>query len=472
MAVHDLYRALSADMAARLERGDVPWAPEASGRPVRYTGHAYGGVSVLAQWSAMRDRGYDSPVWLSRPAIESLGGRLAAGERPVTAWYTGMRPVWAPSRATGDTTVRVERSWRPYAVWNAGVVEGLDGGFSHAGAAAGPREDRGPDERLASLAAEAGFDPEVEYRWPGLNPDEGLCRSLVRWTGLPGRLNRPGGPGMRTSDDGSGLRENLTVDIGAAFLAADLRFPGAISGPPRALVEDWCRLLRSDDTALLRCAREATRAVDYLHARAPGHRVALPAARVWPVARQGDPRRAGTIADGGGRAGRLSTREEFRQAGKPETATRNWVEADDWYLAGTPVEYRNHGPHDEFPGPWQDYGDQARQVPRIERGRSETARPGEAARDARQFVAAAEACRKAGDAAQTARLLDASRRIDIDVPDVATAIRAAAFIHGAGDVSAADWMAGFRRDAEILLRGERAEQHDLVPQIRMTGMRM
>ena len=419
MAVHDLYRALSADMAGRLEQGDIPWAPEASGRPVRYTGHAYGGVSVLAQWSAMRDRGYDSPVWLSRPAIDSLGGRLAAGERPVTAWYTGMRPVWAPSRATGDTTVRIERSWRPYAVWNAGVVEGLDGAFSHAGAAAGPREERGPGERLAALAAEAGFDPDVEYRWPGLNPDEGLCRSLVRWTGLPGRLNRPGGPGMRTSDDESGLRENLTVDIGAAFLAADLRLPDVINGAAPELIEGWCRLMRSDDAALFRCARDATRAVDYLHARAPGHRVALPAARIRPLARQDDPRRAGTIAEGGGRPGRLSTREEFRQAGEPETA-----------------------------------------------------RPGAAARDARQFVAAVEACRKAGDADQTARLLDASRRIDIDVPDVATAIRAAAFLHGAGDVSAADWMTGFRRDAEILLRGERAEQHDLVPQIRMTGMRM
>ena len=467
MAVHDLYRALSADMAARLERGDIPWAPEASGRPVRYTGHAYGGVGVLAQWSAMRDRGYDSPVWLSRPAIESLGGRLAAGALPVTAWYTGLRPVWAPSRATGDTAVRIERSWRPYAVWNAGVVEGLDGAFSHVDAAAGPGEGRAPGERLTSLAAEAGFDPDAPIGWlraaSGRSADEGLCRSLVRWTGRPGRLNRPGGSGSRTADDESGLREDLTVDIGAAFLAADLRLPDVINVAPPELIEGWCRLMRSDDTALFRCAREATRAVDYLHARAPGHRVTLPAARIRPLARQDDPRQAGTIA---------SSRHEFRQAGDPDTETRDATRADDWHLAGMPVEYRNHGPHDEFPGPWQDYGDQVRQGPGIEHGRGVTARPGEAARDARQFVAAAEACRKTGDADQAAKLLDASRRIDIDVPDVATAVRAAAFLHGAGDVSAEDWMAGFRRDAETLRRGERAEQHDLEPQIRMTGMRM
>lgn len=34
-------------------------------------------------------------------------------------------------------------------------------------------------------------------------------------------------------------------------------------------------------------------------------------------------------------------RQEFRQAGEPDTATRNAVTADDWYLAGMAVEYRN-----------------------------------------------------------------------------------------------------------------------------------
>lgn len=52
-------------------------------------------------------------------------------------------------------------------------------------------------------------------------------------------------------------------------------------------------------------------------------------------------------------------RQEFRQAGKPETTTRDAISADDWYLAGMAVEYRNHGPHDAFPGPWWPYGAEA-----------------------------------------------------------------------------------------------------------------
>ena len=51
-----------------------------------------------------------------------------------------------------------------------------------------------------------------------------------------------------------------------------------------------------------------------------------------------------------------SHRQEFRQAGEPATVTRDELKADDWYLAGMAVEYRNHGPHDEFPGPWWAYG--------------------------------------------------------------------------------------------------------------------
>ena len=65
-----------------------------------------------------------------------------------------------------------------------------------------------------------------------------------------------------------------------------------------------------------------------------------------------------------------SHRQEFRQAGEPDTVTRDELKADDWYLAGLVVEYRNHGPHDEFPGPWRAYGDAA--TVRRHRGRGQT----------------------------------------------------------------------------------------------------
>ena len=251
---------------------------------------------------------------------------------------------------------------------------------------------------------------------PGASPGESgeirnadLCRRLVRWTGLPARLNRgPDGP-----------KESLTVEIGAAFLAADLRLAEDLQPSPGD-VEDWCRLMRSDDVALYRCARDATQAVAFLHARAPGHRVAVAVPDIRPLVKRDDPLQAGRVAGGDSRA----------------------------------------------------YGDAARQVPGGGGGRHESARAVVEAREARQFVAAVEACRKTGDMDQTARLLDASRRIDLEASGVADAIQAAAFLHGAGAASAGDWMRTFRNEAETMLRGGREETHDLEPQIRFTGMLM
>ena len=46
---------------------------------------------------------------------------------------------------------------------------------------------------------------------------------------------------------------------------------------------------------------------------------------------------------------------EFRSVDTGET-TRDAHAADDAHCRGTPVHYRDHGPHDETPGPWRVYG--------------------------------------------------------------------------------------------------------------------
>ena len=49
------------------------------------------------------------------------------------------------------------------------------------------------------------------------------------------------------------------------------------------------------------------------------------------------------------------TWREFRIVETGET-TRDELAADDAYCRGATVHYRNHGPHDETPGPWRVYG--------------------------------------------------------------------------------------------------------------------
>ena len=46
---------------------------------------------------------------------------------------------------------------------------------------------------------------------------------------------------------------------------------------------DWCRLLTGDEMAIFRACRDASRAVDWLHRRAPGFRIDPAMAQTWVV---------------------------------------------------------------------------------------------------------------------------------------------------------------------------------------------
>ena len=50
-----------------------------------------------------------------------------------------------------------------------------------------------------------------------------------------------------------------------------------------------------------------------------------------------------------------AARREFRIIETCET-TRDALAADDAHCSGQTVHYRQHGPHDETPGPWRVYG--------------------------------------------------------------------------------------------------------------------
>ena len=55
---------------------------------------------------------------------------------------------------------------------------------------------------------------------------------------------------------------------------------------------------------------------------------------------------------------RRRQRREFRIVDEDGTATstRDEIAADDAHCRGATVHYRDHGPHDEHPGPWRVYG--------------------------------------------------------------------------------------------------------------------
>lgn len=98
--------------------------------------------------------------------------------------------------------------------------------------------------------------------------------------------------------------------------------------------------------------------------------------------------------------------------------------------------------------------------------------------EARDFVAAAEAHRRSSTPGETAareasRLLEAAARIDVTIEGVGDAIRAAAFLHGAGRVtSAVAYLEEFCKETQAQLETHQAAKTVRQPEIVFREPRM
>jgi len=88
-----------------------------------------------------------------------------------------------------------------------------------------------------------------------------LLHEVAHWTGHERRLHRPMGGTFGTP---SYAREELTAEITSAFLCADFALPGDLQHPE--YIGSWLQVLRDDNRAVFRAAREARQAVAYLYA--------------------------------------------------------------------------------------------------------------------------------------------------------------------------------------------------------------
>jgi antirestriction protein ArdC len=87
----NLYRDITDKIIAELERGIVPWVqPWKSskqlcplGLPVNVlTRRSYSGINILLLWSAIEERGFASPDWLTFKQCVAMGGSVRKGEQP------------------------------------------------------------------------------------------------------------------------------------------------------------------------------------------------------------------------------------------------------------------------------------------------------------------------------------------------------------------------------------------------------
>ncbi|MDT8287981.1 MAG: zincin-like metallopeptidase domain-containing protein, partial [Elusimicrobiales bacterium] len=94
-----------------------------------------------------------------------------------------------------------------------------------------------------------------------------LGHEICHWTRHPSRLDRSVGR-ERWGDEGY-AREELTAELGSAFLAADLELTPEPREDHAAYLASWLKVLQNDRRAIFTAAAHAQRAVDFLRSLQP-----------------------------------------------------------------------------------------------------------------------------------------------------------------------------------------------------------
>lgn len=282
----DVYQSITACIIEAIEAGagefHMPWHGNGSSiaKPENaLTRMDYHGVNILALWAQAYQHHYQSGHWASYRQWRELGAQVRKGEKgAVIIFFKKLYPGDESDEESKQPHLFARASY----VFNADQVEGWE-----PKAAPVPMVEFDPLESVTRFVA--GSKADVRYggqsacyhltgdyiEMPGKerfvgtptsSPAEAfsatLLHELVHWSGARHRLSRFPEKPMSLAERAI---EELTAEIGAAYLCADLW----VSNVPRpyhsAYVASWIKALKNDNRAIFKAARLADKAAIWLH---------------------------------------------------------------------------------------------------------------------------------------------------------------------------------------------------------------
>lgn len=281
----NVYHAITEKIVAAIEAGagtfTMPWHRDrtAAFMPVNaVTEAAYRGVNVIALWAASMEKGYGAGHWASYRQWQSLGAQVRAGEKGSLIVFFKKtdsseekqnderdRPRFI-ARASNVFNVAQVDGWRaPLPEWRGdfeinrdveAFVQATNAEIRHGYDAALYRriEDRieMPDpDRFFGSATRTGTEAYYSV----------LLHELTHWSGAANRLNRQFGERF---GDRAYAFEELTAELGAAFLCAAFGVANEPRDDHAAYVSSWLEILDRDYKAIFTAASQAQQAVEYL----------------------------------------------------------------------------------------------------------------------------------------------------------------------------------------------------------------
>ena len=282
----DVYRAVTDTIIAAIEAGagafTMPWhgpGVDIAKPQNALTQMEYHGINVVTLWAEAHGRGFQSGYWASYKQWQSVGAQVVKGAQGSTiVFYKRLEADDQPDNAESQPRL-IARASR---VFNADQVAGWVEPSSRY-----PIGDAEVTETVESFAAatkaqvhrsgtRACYHIRDDYielparsRFVGSATSTAteaysatLLHELIHWSGAAHRLNRDFAAATSKADIAA---EELTAEIGAAFLCADLW----VSNEPRpdhaAYVSHWLQLLKHDPRTIFTASRLANQAAMYLH---------------------------------------------------------------------------------------------------------------------------------------------------------------------------------------------------------------
>lgn len=282
----NIYREITDKIIAELERGIVPWVqPWTSGKqlcplglPVNgLTRRSYSGINILLLWSALEEKGFASPYWLTFKQCLAMGGSVRKGGHGTHVYFADkfvpqMEQQRAKDEGNDPTSIHFLKR---YTVFNAEQCDGLPKGLI---ATPEPKPEQQIVPEADTLIAATGADFRVGGDQAFYVPSEDFIRipnqtayvdqinyyrtafhELGHWTGHKSRLDRNLTTKFGTVDY---AREELVAEMATAFVCASLGIVPTVRHAD--YIGNWLTVLKEDSKAVVRAASLASKACDFI----------------------------------------------------------------------------------------------------------------------------------------------------------------------------------------------------------------
>ena len=274
----NLYQEVTDNIIAALEDGVAPWVKpwdakqglpcnQASGRPYR-------GINIPILWTSAMNKGFASDRWMTFRQANQSGGSVKKDSKGTTVVFWKQMEL-ADETACGQTEDKADQPrripmMRAFTVFNEEQISGISSEETTSPPSwepneeaerfmsracikhGGPRAFYSPDRDVIQLPPRDSFQDAASYHATALH-------ELIHWTGHQSRLDR-----LKKTSFGSPdyAKEELTAEMGAAFLTASLGIQGNLQHPE--YIASWLKALREDNRAIFRAASAGQAAVDFI----------------------------------------------------------------------------------------------------------------------------------------------------------------------------------------------------------------